>query len=244
MRGLGAIIVVMWSLALAGCVSTSPEALEANDPFEPTNRQVFDFNEKFDRYVELPVAGFYILWMPAPLRHGLDHFFSNLETPVVFANDLLEGEPTHAAQSFARFTMNSTVGIGGIFDVASDAGIPYHQADFGETLAGYGLGEGPFLVLPILGPEPPRDLLGDAFDTAIDPLTYVPPRWPFFVRLGDGLVVRAGGSLESNARIIVLRQELQKNSLDPYATMRSVYRQMRAAEIAGGIPPEEEPGKR
>jgi phospholipid-binding lipoprotein MlaA len=239
MRNICAIVVAACALLLSGCASTSQLSDETNDPLEPMNRTVFDFNETFDRFVELPIAGFYILWFPRPLRRGLDHFVDNLDMPVVFANDMLQGKPGRAGESAARFVLNSTIGLGGIVDVASQHGLPYRPADFGETLAGYGVGEGPFLVLPVIGPEPPRDLIGDAVDLAINPLTYVPPRWPFYVRASDSLFEHAAGSLETNARNIVLRQELAKSSLDPYATMRSVYRQIRAAQIAGGTPPDE-----
>jgi phospholipid-binding lipoprotein MlaA len=241
MRGICAFAAAMCALVLSGCAGT-PEMQEANDPLEPMNRQVFALNEKFDHYVELPIAGVYIFWVPMPLRRGLDHVFTNLELPAVFANDVLQGEATRAGQAFVRFTVNSTIGIGGVFDVAGRTELPYQPADFGQTLATYGVGEGPFLVVPIVGPDPPRDLLGDAVDFAADPLTYVPPRWPFYLRFTDAALVHAGSTIETNARNIVLRQELEKSSLDPYVTMRSVYRQMRAAQIAGRIPPDSSAG--
>jgi phospholipid-binding lipoprotein MlaA len=229
-------MIAMCGLLLAGCASTTAEQVAANDPLEPMNRSMFSFNQTFDRYVELPIAGFYLLWMPKPLSKGLENFLSNLDLPVVFANDILQGQPTRAGQALGRFTLNTTVGIGGLFDVASKHGLPYRHADFGQTLSVYGVDEGPFLVLPIVGPEPPRDMAGDIFDLAIDPLTYLPPSAPLYMRVGVAAGVRIATPFGTNARNVVLRQELQKSSLDSYVTMRSVYRQLRAEEIAGGYP--------
>ena len=230
----------MCGLLLAGCASTTAEQVAANDPLEPLNRSMFALNEKFDRFVELPIAGFYLLWMPKPLSRGLENFLGNLDLPVVFANDLLQGRPARAGLTLGRFTLNTTVGFGGLFDVASKHDLPYHHADFGQTLSFYGVGEGPFLVLPIVGPEPPRDLAGDVFDLAIDPITYLPTGAPFYMRAGVTIGVRIASPFGTNARNVVLRQELQKSSLDPYVTMRSVYRQIRAAQIAGGYPADDE----
>jgi len=224
--------------ALGGC-TTSREALDANDPLEPMNRVTWSINEKVDKYVELPIAGFYIFYVPTPLRRGADHVVSNLALPAVFANEILQGRETDAAQDFARFLVNSTLGIGGILDIASKTGLPQHRAAFGQTLALYGVDDGPFLVLPLIGPDPPRDLVGDAADLAANPLLYVPLRAPIWARATDVIVVGGIGPLENNARGIFLRQELEKDSLDPYATMRSVYRQLREEEIYGGLPPEE-----
>jgi phospholipid-binding lipoprotein MlaA len=235
MRGSGAAIVAMCGLLLAGCTNT-PESIAANDPLEPINRPVFAFNETFDHYVELPIAGFYILWMPKPLSNGLNDFLTNIELPIVFTNDVLQGQARRAGETLGRFTLNTTIGLGGFFDVATKHGLPYHHADMGQTLSMYGVSDGPFLVLPIVGPDPPRDLAGDIFDLAIDPLTYLPTGAPFLMRAGVAIGVHSASPFQTNARNVVLREELQKSSLDPYVTMRSVYRQIRAQEIVGGYP--------
>jgi phospholipid-binding lipoprotein MlaA len=234
MRGLAASAIAALGLVLTGCATTSPEAMNANDPFEPANRVVFRFDETFDKYVILPVAGFYLQDVPTPLRKGLHNFVANLDTPVTFANDILQGEISHAGEILARFAVNSTAGLGGIMDAATPAGLPAHRSDFGQTLARLGVGEGPFLVLPIIGPDPPRDLLGDAVDLAADPLVYVPAGCPLGDRIGTAIGLHIVNPFETHARNIFLRQELEKGSLDPYATMRSTYRQVRAREIAGG----------
>jgi phospholipid-binding lipoprotein MlaA len=235
MRGSGAAIVAMCGLLLAGCTNT-PESIAANDPLEPINRPVFAFNETFDHYVELPIAGFYILWMPKPLSNGLNDFLTNIELPIVFTNDVLQGQARRAGETLGRFTLNTTIGLGGFFDVATKHGLPYHHADMGQTLSMYGVSDGPFLVLPIVGPDPPRDLAGDIFDLAIDPLTYLPTGAHKKRRAGVTIGVHSASPFQTNARNVVLREELQKSSLDPYVTMRSVYRQIRAQEIVGGYP--------
>jgi phospholipid-binding lipoprotein MlaA len=234
MRRVGALAVAALGIVLVGCTTISPEAANANDPFEPMNRAMFRFDETFDKYVVLPVAGFYIQKLPDPLRKGVHNAIANLDLPVTFANDIFQGELSRAGRTLGRFTVNSTAGLGGILDVATPLGFPGHRSDFGETLAGWGMQEGPFLVLPIIGPEPPRDLLGDAVDLALDPLTYLPAGWSLGDRIGIATGLHIANPFETHARDIFLRQELEKGSLDPYATMRSVYRQLRAREISGG----------
>jgi phospholipid-binding lipoprotein MlaA len=232
--GTRALAVAFCAVLMAGCTTTSPEAVSANDPFEPMNRAVFGFDETFDKYVVLPAASVYLYNLPTPIRKGLHNTVSNLDLPVTFANDILQGNLQRSAETLGRFTMNSTVGLGGIVDVATQAGMPAHISDFGQTLAQWGVGEGPFLVLPVIGPEPPRDLLGDAVDLALDPLTYVPAAWPLGDRIGVATGLHIVNPFETHARNIFLRQELEKDSLDPYATMRSTYRQVRARDISGG----------
>ncbi len=234
MRGIGALAAVALGLAVAGCATTSREAVNANDPFEPINRVVFRYDETFDKYVILPAAGFYLQDVPTPIRKGFHNVVANLDLPVTFANDIFQGEIPHAGETLGRFVLNSTAGLGGVLDVATPAGLPAHTSDFGQTLARLGVPEGPFIVLPIIGPEPPRDLLGDAVDLAVDPLTFIPASWPLADRIGTAIGLHVANPFETHARNIFLRQELEKASLDPYATMRSTYRQLRAREIGGG----------
>ena len=244
MRGAGAAILALCALLLNGCVSASQEAASENDPFEPMNRAVYRFDERFDKYVVLPVAWVYVYYLPRPVHRGLNNFLLNLDLPVTFVNEVLQGEVTYAGQTLGRFTLNTTLGLGGFVDLAAQADIPYRSADFGQTLGKYGAPEGPFLVLPIIGPDPPRDLAGDGVDLVMDPLFYLPPG----LSLLDHFAIAAGVStlspFEQHARNIVLRNELEKGSVDPYVTMRSVYRQLREQEIRDGLPGEEDaPGK-
>lgn len=229
-------ILLACAFLLSGCVSTSSESIAANDPFEPANRAIYRFDERFDKYVVLPIAWVYVYKTPKPLRRGLHNIVSNLDMPVTIANDVLQGEFSQAGISLGRFVLNSTFGLGGIVDLGTPAGLHYRPADFGQTLGRYGIPEGPFLVLPIIGPDPPRDLLGDAVDLSIDPLTYLPPDAPLAERLSVAVGVRMMSPFEVHARNIVLRRELERGSVDPYITMRSVYRQLREEEISHGLP--------
>jgi len=234
------ILLAVCGLALSGCATSSPEALAANDPFEPANRAIYNFDEKFDRAIVLPVAGLYIKNIPKPVRMGIHNVLSNAEEPVTIANNLLQLRVGQAARMAGRMALNSTIGVGGIVDIAASYGLREQKADFGQTLSRYGVGPGPFLVIPIIGPDPPRDLLGDGADLFIDPLTWLPPGWPLLDRLGLTTGVHIWEPYLTHARDMLLRHELEKGSLDPYATMRSIYRQIRADEINGGattLPP-------
>jgi phospholipid-binding lipoprotein MlaA len=220
-------------VALLGGCSTTPESLAANDPFEPMNRAVYHFDQRVDRSVVVPLAGLYFLYLPAPVHHGLTNIFINLDMPVTFANDLLQLRPVAAARALGRFALNTTLGVGGLVDLATPAGIPYKPADFGQTLGRYGVPEGPFLVLPIIGPAPPRDLAGDGVDIAMHPLFWLPPAVPALQRALVSTAIHADAPFEEHATHIVLRQELERGSVDPYVTMRSIYRQLRDQDING-----------
>jgi phospholipid-binding lipoprotein MlaA len=231
MRRMQGFIVVLGVLGLAGCATSTPESVAANDPLEPMNRAIYDFDEKVDHYVILNIAGLYLNEVPRRVRTGIHNVLANAEEPVTIVNDVLQGKPRNAFRMTARLTLNSTIGFGGIFDVAAKNGLRPDKADFGQTLSRYGIGEGPFLVLPVIGPEPPRDLVGDTADLFVDPLTWIPDGWPLLDRVGVTAGVHIWEPYIDHARNIVVRRELEKGSLDPYATMRSVYRQIRSTEI-------------
>ena len=157
---------------LAGCASGQPsaEALAANDPYETTNRDVLKLNGKIDRYFVIPTVGVYFYVVPEGGRKAVHNFLQNVNLPIVFINDVLQGETRRAGQTLSRFTINSTIGLGGLFDPATRKfHIPGHGEDFGQTLAVWGVGEGPYLVLPFFGPQPPRDAVGQIVDATIDP---------------------------------------------------------------------------
>jgi len=221
-------------LGLCACASSGANNLSAgdNDPYESMNRKVFGLNEGLDKHFARPLAVFYTRAVPQIARNGLHNFLTNLGVPVIFANDVMQGEAHRAVDSLGRFVVNSTVGIGGLVDVAQKTGIPEHSADFGETLAGYGFGEGPFLVLPVLGPSNPRDAFGYGVDIAIDPLTWVTFRSSTFFKLGKGVA----GIADARAENLQTLDQLERSSLDLYATERSLYRQHREAEINHGKP--------
>ncbi len=220
-------------LGLAGCAGTaSPSSLEQNDPYEATNRKIFALNQTFDKFIAKPVATAYVDVLPDPARDGIHNFLGNLDTPVTFTNDVLQGEAERAAQTLGRFVINSTAGVGGLIDVASKMGIPGHSADFGETLAVWGAEEGPYLVLPGLGPSNPRDAVGYAVDIAIDPSTWITWRSSEYFKVGRGVL----NLTDERARNLDALNELERTSVDLYATLRSLYRQHRQAEINHGKP--------
>jgi phospholipid-binding lipoprotein MlaA len=148
----------------------------------------------------------------------------------VLANDVLQGDGDKAADTFGRIVINSTIGLGGLIDVASKIGIPYHDNDFGITLGKDNIAEGSYLVLPFAGPLPPRDLLGTGVDVAFDPLT-----WTKFHGRDTWMVVRFGvGTLDAEASRIDAVETIERSSIDFYATTRNLYRQSRNAKINDG----------
>ena len=228
MRALSAIFIFAAGLALAGCSTTPDDG--TNDPFESTNRQIFAFDQQVDRYLVKPSAEAYVDVVPEPARNGMHNFLTNLDLPVTFANDVLQGEVTRGSQTFGRFAINSTIGIGGILDLATPMGIPYHSEDFGQTLGVYGVPEGPYLVLPFFGPDPPRDLAGQVADVFLDPFTYVKLRehgWYSFGRAYFSL-------LDLRSRNLGTLEGIERSSVDYYASVRSLYRQLRNNEIRNG----------
>lgn len=206
------------------------DADEVNDPLEDFNRAIFEFNRGFDKVILKPLAEGYRFVLPEQLRDVVKSFLDNLRTPIILANDLLQGKFGRAGITLNRFLFNSTFGIGGLVDIAGDLGMPGHDEDFGQTLGWWGAGEGFYLVLPIFGSAPPRDAIGLVVDTFLDPLTYadIPFEWSF-----GRTAMRA---VDTRARFIETLDEIEETSIDFYATMRSLYRQRRDDEIRDGGP--------
>jgi len=240
-RAFCATTLVMASGACASTGSTDQLSGGVNDPFEGFNRGMFAFNEAADKAVIGPTARAYEVLTPAIARQGIGNALGNLNEPVVFANDVLQGESERAGESFYRFFVNSTIGVLGLWDAAAHFGVEGHDEDFGQTLAVWGVDPGPFLVLPLLGPSNVRDTFGRGVDAGLDPLTYV--------EIGNDddtdLAARAGmgvlGAL--NARI-TLDDALQalREQPEPYVAMRRIYSQTREAAIRNGRE-EEDPYK-
>ncbi|MEI9995460.1 MAG: VacJ family lipoprotein [Rhizomicrobium sp.] len=232
MRYLGLAAILALCAGLGAC-STTPEEQEQNDPFESLNRHVFAFNRGLDNRVALPAATFYKSVTPTTLRVHLHDFLTNLHLPVTFANDVLQGHLERSGEALGRFAVNSTLGAAGVFDVATDWDMPYHEEDFGQTLGYYGVGEGPYLMVPLGGPATPRDIAGGVADGYINPLGYLRWRhknyywsWP----------LRVLSLVDSRSLSIDALREIQRSSIDLYATTRSLYRQSRNAEIRNGEP--------
>lgn len=225
-------------LAIAGC--TAPAAPgsgtaqvastnEFNDPIEETNRAIFGFNQAVDQTLLIPVAKTYRTVLPPPVQQSIHDFLQNLDGPVVFANDVLQGELGLAANTLGRVAINTTVGIGGMFDVATRVvGIPYHSNDLGITFARWGIDEGPYLMIPVLGPMNPRDLAGKVGDSFLDPGDYVAAQHHVF---WASIARAAASGIDTRSRNIEGLADIEKTSLDYYATIRSLYRQRRAAQI-------------
>jgi phospholipid-binding lipoprotein MlaA len=229
----GLLSMVVLAVVAAGCTtSKDPEAIAQNDPYEPTNRAITDFTPTVDNAVAKPVAKFYNRAVPQFARTGVHNFLTNLNKPVTFGNDVLQGEADRAGETFGRFTINTTLGVAGLVDVATMIGIPDHTEDFGQTLGTYGVGEGPYLVLPFMGPDPPRDLAGDVVDIFMDPTTYIK-----FHGSDTWYAVRSGVNiLDLRARNVDTLEQIERTSIDMYATTRSLYLQYRNSEIRNGKP--------
>ena len=235
-----AAVVVGLLLLCSGCatsLSDPPSADEAdsdNDPAEGVNRAIFKANLAADHAVMRPVAQAYTDHVPEVVQTGVHNVVQNLKEPAVALNDLLQGNVKHAWQSVQRLAVNTTVGAVGVVDVAAKWGLPPHKADFGQTLAVWGVGEGPFVELPLLGPSNPRDALGTAVDMALNPLTFVGGAPATYASVATG----GANFVDVRAQHLHDLDELERNSLDYYATLRSVYRQHREAEITTAKEPE------
>lgn len=224
--------------ALAGCATpppaSDPDALAdfkaTNDPLEPTNRVFYKINDGLDTVIMRPAAEVYVHVLPEQVRTGIHNVLDNMGAPVRATNDALEGKPRRMGDTTMRFLINSTAGVGGIFDVAKHLGYPNHDADFALTLANWDVPEGPFLYLPVLGPSSPRDAGGFAADIFIDPFTWI----------GQGTTAHTIGSwsrtglnaIDTRAGLLGEISNIKKTALDPYATFRSLYRQNRAGKLS------------
>lgn len=200
------------------------EGPEPNDPFEPANRALLSFNQSLARHVFDPMIRGYRFVMPDPARRGVRRAFLNLKAPATLVNDLLQLRFADAARTTGRFLLNTTIGMGGIFDVAVEAGWHHHEADFGQTLGRFGVGSGPYLVLPVFGPNTIRDGFGDLIDLFFQPLTYL-------IGPAQNLVIGAGSGFSTLDAHDAALKALEDSSVDFYAALRSAYLQDRAAQI-------------
>jgi len=221
-------MAVATTAMLSGCASLTSQA--ENDPLEYVNRGVYSFNEKADEYVLEPVAKGYQYITPETVDKGVTNFFSNLDDVVVFINDLLQLKFNQALSDAGRVVVNSTIGVLGFMDMATDMGMPKHNEDFGQTLGVYGVGTGPYVVLPILGPSTLRDTLGVYADSFVDPV----------MQINDSDEMWAVIALEGvdlRADLISSKKVLDQASIDPYEFLRSGYFQRREYLIYDGNPP-------
>lgn len=221
-------------IAMAGLLAACAPAVEkeAYDPFESVNRGIFAFNKVLDDNLIVPVARGYRYVTPKSVRTGVDNFLDNLSEPVTMLNSALQGDIENTFTSFWRFVLNTTFGLGGIYDFASnDALLAKRSEGFGDTLGTWGVSGGPYLVLPIMGPSNLRDLTGRVADGYSDPFNYILADPD--VCDGDDCLIARGvvTGLVKREQLLDPMQAIYEDSLDPYATFRSLYTQLRANDI-------------
>jgi phospholipid-binding lipoprotein MlaA len=205
-----------------------------NDPLEPLNRKTLAFNQFVDHILLRPIAKAYVLIVPDDGRAAVHHILDNMKEPTVFFDNVLQGELKRAGITLGRFLINSTVGFGGIVDVATMSGIKSQPADFGQTLYVWGIKSGPYLILPIFGPSNPRDAIGQGVDSYADPFTI----WANDHGLTELMTARLiAGGIDDRAQVLDILDDLEKNSVDFYAQLRSLAQQNREAELHHGVAP-------
>jgi phospholipid-binding lipoprotein MlaA len=213
-------VLLTQSLFLSGCATTQEaekktDTIASDDPYESVNRKVFSFNDKVDNYVAKPISDAYKKITPQPLQTGIYNFFNNLKNVNVIINDALQAKLSQSAKDAGRLTINSTLGLGGLFDVAKHVGLEQNEEDFDQTLAVWGIPQGSYLVLPLLGPTTLRGIPGAAFDTAANPSTYV------------GVPIQAISLLNTRANAEGSLQFINEAAIDPYVFTRESYLQWR-----------------
>lgn len=216
--------------ALAGCATTGEG--DPRDPFEGWNRGVYKFNDKFDDYLARPVAQTYEDWVPREVRDRVRNFFGNLADPFIGINNMLQGKISEGFDDWSRFILNTTVGLVGIHDVATDFGLEKHNEDFGQTFGRWGAGTGPYLVLPIFGSSNLRDGVGLAADMATDPLGELRP-----IDLRNSAI--ATRAVQTRADLLGASRVLGEAALDRYVFQRDAYLQRRRSLVYDGRPPRE-----
>jgi len=213
---------------LAGC-ATVPNG-DPKDPMESMNRSFYAFNNGLDKAILKPISSAYTKALPAGVRESVFNFFSNLGYPTVFVNALLQGKVTQSIEDTARFVFNSTIGIGGLFDVSTGFGLARHKEDFGQTLAVWGIEQGAYLDLPLLGPNTIRSALAIPADSYTSLLTYIGPNSVQFPLEGTEIV-------DKRARLASAIKLRDESALDPYIFQREAYLQRRRSLIYDGSPP-------
>lgn len=213
---------------LTGCATSG----NPKDPIEGFNRAMFAFNEGLDAAIIKPVATGYEAVLPSPIRTGVTNFFSNIEDVFIGVNNLLQGKLPQAASDLGRVAINTTIGLLGVLDIATDAGLEKHDEDFGQTFGRWGVGNGAYVVIPVFGPRTVRDTVGLVLDVAADPVAQHRPR-----RTRDiALVLRM---INDRANLLPADKVVEEAALDKYSYMRDAYLQRRRNLIHDGNPPRE-----
>lgn len=223
MNRIGRILTLAMALGLAGCATTG----NPKDPFEPYNRAMFAFNDKVDKVALKPAAEVYSNVFPSFVRTGVGNFFGNLGDVWTTVNDFLQGKPADGASDVMRVAVNTFFGLGGLLDIATEAGLPKHREDFGQTLGKWGVKHGPYVVLPVLGSSTLRDTVALPLDLYGDPwLHKTPVRWR-----NTGSVVRL---VDQRAAVLDVSNLLEEAALDKYEFVRDAYLQRRESKVRDG----------
>lgn len=220
------------AVTLSGCATTADEYRDPSDPLETFNRVMYRFNSDLDTAVMKPLARGYNAVVPAPVNRGVTNFFNNLDDVGSAVNNLLQLKLGRAVSDVGRVVINSTVGMAGLMDVASNMDLPKYGEDFGQTLGTWGIGTGPYLVLPVLGSSTVRDGVGVVAEWYLDPVTYIEDdsvRWS----------VRGLDVVDTRAELLNASRVLETAALDPYAFVRDAYLQRRQSLVYDGNPPPE-----
>lgn len=232
---LSLMAVAVLALMASGCASTGANQEnvtvgdeQISDPFEGANRGILSFNEVVDKNVIEPVARGYRYVAPKPVRTSVRNVLRNLKSPVIMGNQLLQGDLEGFANASGRLFINTILGVGGIFDIADQGGIPYEPEDFGQTLAVWGVGNGPYVMIPLLGPSTVRDGTGMVVDSFLDPVRIYmfnhDLEWLHYTRVGVGVI-------DQREELLDVIDDLRANSFDYYAALRSAYYQRRQAMV-------------
>jgi phospholipid-binding lipoprotein MlaA len=207
---------------------------EIYDPYENVNRKIYVFNDAFDRYFFEYVAKIYRKGVPRPARKMVGNFISNLSLPMSAFNSLLQGKVDNGLATFSNFLINSTIGVFGLFEIASEKGIFFHYEDFGQTMGHYEMGSGAYLIIPLLGPSSTRDFSGWAFERSISPSgfnAFEIGGKENFVDPGYLIGLTVLSAVSTRESLIETLDDIRKDSFDPYATIRSAYLQKRINEV-------------
>ncbi len=227
MKNTGKIILFASALFLSGCASTGNQAANENDPLEGFNRTMFDFNDTVDRVALKPAATAYQDVLPSFVQTAISNFFGNIGDVWTMVNNFLQGKVEEGLSDGARVAFNSTIGFGGVLDIASEAGLPKHKEDFGQTLGKWGVASGPYVVLPLFGPSTLRDTAALPVDITGDAWTYVTP---VDVR-NSGIALRA---VDQRASVLNATNLLEDAALDRYTFVRGAYLQRREGLVHDG----------
>lgn len=209
------------------------DVIEIYDPLEKYNRKIYSFNDAVDRYFLEHVARTYRSVAPQTVRKSARNFLVNLSLPISALNSFLQGKVDNGLATFSNFLINTTIGVGGLFDVAGEKNLRYRQEDFGQTLGHYDIGSGAYIMLPILGPSTTRDFGGWSVDKAVNPLAFnafdIAEKNLLTSEYRFGLIAASG--IDTRESLIDVLDDIRADSFDPYATIRSAYLQKRATDI-------------